>query len=116
MTTLIGDIEWYRGDSYPLELTIKDQVTGEVIDLTGFSFMLSVNSLRDPPDASTLIFNVAGVLDADPLTGKVTFTPTSTHTGIDPKVYYYDVQMTNTAGDIRTIVKHKWRILQDITK
>jgi len=116
MSELIGIIEWYRGDSYPLELTIKNKSDGEVIDLTGYSFILTVDTLKTPPDDTTKVFEVAGVLDADPSTGKVSFTPTTTDTNIDPASYYYDVQMIDSSGHIRTIAKNKWKLLQDITK
>ena len=116
MATLIGDIEWYRGDSYPLELTIKDKTSGLVIDLTGYSFLLTVDTLKEPPDDTTKVFDVIGVLDGDPTTGKVSFTPTAIQTAIDPAGYFYDVQMTDASNNIRTIAKNKWKILQDISK
>ncbi|RKZ36690.1 MAG: hypothetical protein DRQ49_17500 [Gammaproteobacteria bacterium] len=116
MATLIGEISWYRGDSYPLELTIKDKDSGSVIDLTGYSFILTVDTLKTPPDDTTKVFNVSGVLDGDPTTGKVSFTPSAIQTDIEPASYYYDVQMTDASSNIRTIAKNKFKILQDITK
>ena len=116
MANLIGDIEWYRGDSYPLELTIKNKETKVIIDLTGYAFSLTVDTLQDPPDDTTQVFEVPGVLDIDPTLGRVSFTPTVLQTAIDAKGYFYDVQMTDSSGNIRTIVKNKWKILQDITK
>lgn len=116
MTTLIGEIEWYRGDSYPLDLTIKNKNDSTVIDLTGYSFILTVDTSSAPTTDATKVFEVAGVLNADPTTGKVSFTPTALQTGITPKTYYYDVQMTDASGNIRTIAKNKWKIKQDISK
>lgn len=116
MATLIGEIEWYRGDSYPLELTVKDANTKEVIDITGYSFILTIDTLKEPPDNTTKVFSVNGVLNVDPTTGKVSFTPTALNTAIDTGSYYYDVQMTDASIHIRTIAKNKWKILQDITK
>ncbi len=116
MATLIGELEIYRGDSYPLELTIKDKATKTVIDLTGYSFLMTVDTLQDPPDDSTKVFEITGVLDVDPTTGKVVFTPTALQTAIDPETYFYDVQMIDSSSNIRTIVKDKLKILQDITK
>jgi hypothetical protein len=115
MATL-GEITWYRGDSYPIELTIKDASTSAVIDITGYSFLLTVDSLAEPPDDTTKVFEVAGVLDADPTTGKVSFTPTSVNTDLAATTYYYDIQMTDISSNIRTIAKNKWKISQDITK
>jgi len=113
---LIGNIEWFRGDSYPLELTIKDKETSLALDLTGYTFKLTIDSLKEPPDATTKVFEVDGVLDIDPTTGKVVFTPSAIQTAIAPGNYFYDVQMTDISSNIRTIVKDKWNIKQDISK
>ena len=115
MATL-DDITWYRGDSFPIELTIKDKATGNAVDITGYAFKLTVDELQDPPDTSTKKFSVDGVLDGTPSTGKVAFTPSTTDTAILPADYYYDVQMTDASSNIRTIAKYKFTISQDITK
>jgi hypothetical protein len=114
----IGSIQFYRGDSYPISLTIKDASSGEAIDISGYSFILTVDETKNPTDDSTKVFSVDGVVDADQTTnpGKVTFTPTTVNTSIAPQKYYYDVQMTDGDGNIRTIEKNTWFIEQDITK
>lgn len=116
MANLIGEIEWYRGDSYPLELTIKDKESGVAIDITGYTFKLTIDATKKPENEDTLLFAVDGVLNGDPTTGKVSFTPTVINTDQEPNTYYYDVQMTDASGNIRTIAKNKWKIIQDITK
>lgn len=114
MATLLDLVEWYRGDSYPLELIIKEK-DGDPIDITGYSFILTVDTKEKPEDVSTKLFDVVGVLDGDPTTGKVSFTPSSSDTGTIGK-YFFDIQMTDADGNIRTITKNKWTIYQDITK
>jgi len=117
MADLIGEIAWYRGDSYPVKLTIKDKTTSVEIDLTGYTFLLTVDSDKNPSDTSTKVFEVAGILeDQGTNTGEVTFTPTTSNTDLSPLTYYYDIQMTDASGNIRTIAKNKWKITQDITK
>lgn len=113
---LIDDIEWFRGDSYPAEILVQNKITEAAVDLTGYSFKLTVDSKLNPPDASTKLFEVTGDLDADPTSGRVSFTPTPEQTNLTPKTYYYDIQMTDPAGHIRTIAKYKWVIVQDISK
>jgi hypothetical protein len=113
---LLKKVEWYRGDSYPLEITVKDSATEAAIDITGYSFIMTVDTEKYPTDALTKLFDVAGVLDADPTTGKVSFTPTTIDTDQDVGTYYYDIQMTDVSGNIRTIVKNDFKIVQDITK
>ncbi len=115
---IMGTVNWYRADSYPIEITVKDKDTGLGIDLTGYSFILSIDSRKEPTDATTLLFAVVGVVDADQVAnaGKVAFTPSIVNTSIDPGKYFYDVQMTDGSGHVRTIKKEKWNLLQDITK
>ena len=104
----------FRGDSYPIIFTLKDKVTGLPLDLTGSTFKLTVDTLKDPPDNTTKVFEVAGVLSATPTDGTVSFTPTALNTAIVGK-YYYDVQMT-IGANIRTVVKSTFTISMDITK
>jgi len=112
----ISDIEWYRGDSYPQELTITDKTSGDAVDITGYSFIMTVTSVRNPATISEQIFQVVGVLDGDPTTGKVSFTPSTVQTDINPAKYYYDIQMTDDINHVRTIAKFRFTIKQDITK
>jgi hypothetical protein len=109
-------IVFYRGDQYTILLTIKYRSSGDPIDITGYNFLLSVDPSSDPDDAGNQLFQVAGVLDGDPTTGKVGFPVTSTHSDQEPATYFYDVQMTTDTGDIRTILKDEFVITMDITK
>lgn len=115
---LLGEITWFRGDSYPIELTIKDKATSEAIDISGYAFLMTVNTEKDPIDETAQIFQVVGEIDADQITnkGKITLTPTAVNTDLSNGTYYYDVQMTDSSGNIRTIAKDKFKISQDITK
>lgn len=47
--------------------------------------------------------------------GVVTFTPTAANTAIIG-AYFYDVQLTDADGNVRTVVKNTFTITQDITK
>jgi hypothetical protein len=110
------EIEWYRGDSYPKGYVITDIDTQLPIDITGYSFKFTVDSRKNPTDETTKIFQVVGAPDIDPTTGKVTFTPSPSHTDIAPGSYYYDIQMIDPSLHIRTIRKDKFKVVQDITK
>lgn len=105
----------YRGDSYPIAFTLKDAATSAAIDLTGCSVLLTVDTLANPPDDTTNVFQLTGVIDAVPTTGKVYFTPTSTDTATVGS-YHYDVQLTDADGNIRTVVKSTLTISMDVTK
>ncbi len=119
MATILEDIDWYRGDSYPLELTIKDKTSGLAVDLTGFTFLFTVNAEQKPTDITNQLFQTVGVVDPDQVTnkGKVVFTPIIADTTVaDIATYYYDIQLSYAADKPRTIKKAKFKLLQDITK
>jgi len=109
-----NDIRMYRGDSYDLSFTIANELTDEPVNLTGATLKMTVTTIKDPPDATTKLFDVAGVIDADPTTGKVAFKPTSLNTAAIGN-YFYDIQLT-AGTDIRTVQKAKFDIVQDNTK
>jgi hypothetical protein len=109
------EITMYRGDSYPLSFTIKNKDTSAAVDLTGGALVMTVNPERDPVDASEVLFQLNGVMDA-PATGVATFTPSELDTDLPVGKYYYDIEYTDAAGNVRTIVKSTFAITQDITK
>jgi hypothetical protein len=103
-----------RGDTFPFRLTLT--ANDLPIDITGSTFLFTVNSLSDPPDISTQIFQIAGVIVGAPANGVVEFTPTTLNADQVPADYYFDVQWTNATLAIRTILKGTWTVEQDITK
>jgi len=110
------EITLYHGDSFPITFLIKNSSTNVPIDLVGCTAVMTVDSLRNPLDDTTNVFSVSGVLDTDPETGMVSFTPTTVNTTVDPKKYYYDIEVTDADGNTKTVVKSTMIILQDITK
>lgn len=124
MAEILADMEWRRGDSYPFTITIKDkaQDPAVAIDITGYSFVFTVHSTKDPIDNNTRIFYVDGVIDPDQVTntGRVSFTPqvTDTETLSGDGKYFYDIEMTDASGNIRTITSYgaKFTMKQDQTK
>jgi len=105
-------IERKRGDTYPMHFTIKSN--GVPLDITSCAFKLTVDPQKDPVDAVNNLFSLTGVLES-PLTGLVRFdvgTLQANHLG----KFFYDLQMIDAAGYIRTIEKDKFNFVQDITK
>lgn len=107
-------ITMFRGDSYPIIINVRQN--GVAMDLTDCTFKMTVDSLQNPPDDTTLLFELIGALSATPTDGTVEFTPTTTNTDLDVGKYYYDVEMTDSEGNIRTILKSTFSIQMDITK
>ena len=115
MSNILEDILWMRGDSYPLPMVVSSKATKQIIDITGYTFVLTVDENQDPEDDTTQVFSVDGVIE-DALGGKVSFTPSETDTDFAKGGYYYDIQMVDTSGNKKTIIKAKWKHDQDITK
>lgn len=104
----------YRGDTVPDQVTVKNS-DGTVKDITGYTFLLSVNTLRNPPDATTQLFQLTGTV-AVGTDGVVTFPITSMQADQAINKFYYDVEMTDTGGKKKTILKDSYTFVQDISK
>lgn len=106
------DILVTRGDSPVIPLTINSN--GSPLDITGFTFTLTVNPLDDPPDDSGALFQISGTVTDGP-NGRVQFQPSTMDTTQTPDNYYYDIQMVG-GGSTRTILKGIFKIEPDITR
>ncbi len=105
---------WGRGDSDAKGFAVQD--SDEVaIDITGFTFKLTVNSEKEPTNQDNEQFTIVGVITDAP-GGLVAFSPTSVDTDITPGTYYYDVEQINTDSAKKTLIVAKVTIVQDITK
>lgn len=116
---ILGNIEWSRGDSFPMGIRVKDKFTGEYIDITGYTFLFTVNPNENPIDDNDQLFQVIGAVDPDQVNnrGWVYFTPEIADTAAaDIKLYYYDIQMSYMVGRPRTVAKFEFDLVQDITK
>jgi len=108
-------LRYKRGDDFPSQFQIVEEDGTTPIDITGWTFELTVDPNRNPPDASSNLFSVFGVI-ADALNGLVNFSPTVANTDEVPRKYWYDIQQIDAASRRRTIVKDRFVIEQDITK
>lgn len=104
---------WGREDADVKVFTIKDD-TGVVVDISTWTFTLSVDANKDPADALTLQFAITGALVTDGTDGKVGFTPAALDTDIAPGKYFYDIQRNSPTK--KTLIKGLCEIVQDITK
>lgn len=110
-----------RGATYSIEFTVREEpdddgTPGAVIDITGFAFILTVDPSECPPDDTTKLFDIVGVLDGDPTTGKFTITPLTADADQDPDTYFYDVRQTDAGGAIRFLAVGEWKIIESISK
>lgn len=100
-----------RGDTSPDVITVK--AGGSAVDLTGCSALMTLNTLRNPPDNTTEVYQVAGVISL--FDSSISFSPTVEQAD-QVGLFYYDIQLTEANGAIRTLVKDVCVYTQDITK
>lgn len=113
MSVDIQPITRTRGDTYPFTVTLVDDA-GAVLDLTGASFTLTVNAEEDPDETQLPEFSLTGVVAA-PLTGEIEFSMSESDADL-VGLHYYDIQMTDVQGYIRTVMRGPFEMRQDITK
>lgn len=103
-----------RGDTYPDEFTVINPVTGAPANITGCAFKLTVNTARNPQDATGQLYQVEGEITSGQ-NGVVQFSPTDEQ--VDRVGYFYfDIEMVDTFGKKHTLVKDRYIYEQDITK
>jgi hypothetical protein len=108
------DITRRRGDTYADEFTIKSKKTRQPIDITGYTFLMTLDPSRSPVNSSSNIYQLDGVI-VDAVNGRVEFAPSAPQADRIGK-FFYDVQMIDGAGRKRTVVLAKYTYEQDITK
>lgn len=107
-------IKYTRGDTRPILFQLFDPGTGEPEDITGYSFLLTVDTLQNPPDATTQVVQLTGAI-VTAVSGIFAFTPTALESDL-LGAHYYDLQVTDDLGGIDTVEKGRISFRQDITK
>ncbi len=108
------DITRKRGDTYADEFVFKSKSTRVPINVTGYTFLLTVDPEKAPADNTNNLYQLTGTI-LDAAAGRVEFAPSALqadHVGN----YFYDVQMVDGAGRKRTVTGGKYKYQQDITK
>jgi len=111
-----------RGDTAPDKITVLDPeiATPTPLDVTGFSFRMTVNTEQDPdpvgpPIVGVELVTIAGTL-IDAPNGVVEFPWSPGDADQVPDDYFYDIEQTDTAGKILTIAKEQYKFQQDVSK
>lgn len=103
-----------RGDTYADEITVKSKKTLQPIDITGYGFLMTLDSRENPDDETTKEYQLIGTITDAP-NGVVEFEPSALNADTVGS-FYYDIQMTDGAGKVRTILEGKYVYGQDRTK
>lgn len=107
------DIERKRGDTYPIEILVVDDA-GAVVNITGATFLFTVDPEKDPATSTNNKFQLSGVI-TNAAGGAVEFRPSAANVNL-LGTFYHDIQMTDSGGFISTLNKGKFKLVQDITK
>jgi hypothetical protein len=112
----IQNLDIYRGDDETITLTFKDKVTGLPKNLTGSSFFFTakINS-SDLDSAAVIARKVTGY--SDPTSSGIAMVAlTHTDTAVGLGTYVYDLQWVDVAGNVKTVLKGKLTVHDDVTK
>lgn len=106
----------FRGDTKADLFTIKT-ANGNAVDITGFTFTLTVNDIENPSVATpgNILMALTGTI-TDATRGEVEFAPSVGEADQTPGSYFYDVEMVDVATRITTIAKGTYTFTQDISK
>lgn len=108
------DITRKRGDTYADEFIIKSSTTKLPINLTGYTFLLTLDPVKAPADATNNVYQLTGTILSAP-DGRVEFAPSALQAD-RVGTFYFDVQMVDGVGRKRTVDSGKYKYEQDITK
>ena len=109
----MNTLEIIRGDDETITVTFKD-AAGTVINITGYTVYFTVKSNLNMTDADAEIKKDI-TNHSDPTHGKTQIDLTSTDTAIASGVYYWDLQLKNSQGEISSTEKGEFKIVQDVT-
>lgn len=102
----IVDVAMARKDSFSFGYVCTDRETGDLIDFTGTTILLTVNGKRNGNGSDLFAIAPTNTLAAD---GILDFKPSAVNTDLPPDLYYYDIEWTYGAS-IRTIIKGVFQI------
>ena len=107
-------IERKRGDTYADEFIVKSATTGLPINITGYTFLMTVDPEKNPLTNANNLYQLVGTI-LDPTAGRVEFAPSASQAD-RLGAFFYDVQMIDGALRKRTIESDAYIYKQDITK
>jgi len=103
-----------RGDTFADVFVVKSAATDTPLDLSGCSFLMTVDPSANPENADNNIFQLAGTV-IDAAAGRVEFAPSDAQAD-QVGSFYFDIQITDALGRKRTLKYGSYVFIQDITK
>lgn len=102
----------YRGDTYADSFFVFDDRNGNLLDLTGCELRMTLATKRNPT-SDDIVYVIVGYVDRDSK-GLVYFTPTAEQAD-RVGFYYWDIQLREAQGTVRTLVAASYVYKSDIT-
>lgn len=103
-----------RGDTYADQFKITLSSSGQPANLTGCTFKLTLSTSSAPDATVQPVYQLVGQV-TDAANGIVEFAPSATQADVVGN-FYYDIEMHDVLGKIRTILMDNYTYTQDITK
>lgn len=106
-------IHRYRGNTKRLSYCVEDEQR-QPIDITGWSFTLTIDREENPSDTSTQLESINAIIN-DAEEGCFYF-PMSETADIEPGDYFYDIKAIDNNAETETLRKGEITFEQDISK
>lgn len=110
------DVTRYTGDTFPEKFELVDEA-GTAIDITGRTFVLTVNSEQNPGSGDPDLYQLTGsIVDAE--AGTFEFPVSAGQSLSDAGDYHFDIRMTFNPGSgtvSKVIGGGDWHIIQGIS-
>lgn len=100
------DIFIHHGDENPWTITLHGS-NKEPLDVTGYTFLLNVDTLENPPDATTQVFSLTGTVTNGPA-GVVEFELDDVQSATDLGRYYYVLHAVDNIGRNLVLAMGRW--------
>lgn len=107
-------LERYIGNTIDDEFTLKD-AQGAVVNITGYTFLMTVHTISNPPDATTQLFQLVGTI-TDAANGVFTFPFSPADADQAPGKYYLGIEATDSLGKIETLVTGVYKFRHNYNK
>ena len=107
------DIVLYQGDTFAFNLVLKDG-SAALVDVTGWTAEGQIKKVTDNAAAETPALTVTTGTTDGLISVKISDTGTSALSGDTD--YKYDIQLTDTGGNVRTIIGGTLTVTEDITE
>ena len=107
-------IERFVGNTKRIRRQVVDG-SGTAIDVTGHTFVLTVNRENDPVDTDEQLFQITATLET-PASGLIYFIISPTNAAHSPSTYFYDILWTDNLGETQTLEKGEYVVCAKINQ